>query len=412
MTPRSVGLPILSAILSGCAPHEAPIIPLSPGSTPTASATRTPDPPLPPDDPRDTLTWASATRSPRPSGASGIEKALSDLCARADGGLETVARRIAQRTLDDRPALDPGQLTTELRAAGSPYVWPRSWSFVGPHLDEGDATERARRFLESFGDGGKRVCGAAEVISDKRQALALVAVDALAELDPVPTQARTGQWLGIRAEMLTHADRAKVVVLGPTGAPHDVPTDLTQGTVRARFAPNFPGTWLVQVVGVVSTGPRPVLEALVHADVDPPLAYQSSHAPGEETVREEDDPIEPIFRMVNAARASEGLRALARDARLDKVAHEHAEAMQKARSLGHDVGHGMVKERVEAEGLSPRVVGENVARAETPERAHRAIWASPSHRGNLLEPRYDSLGVGVAHGPDGLWVCEVFADFR
>jgi uncharacterized protein YkwD len=369
-------------------------------------------PPPTPEDPRDALAWASETRSPRPSGASGLEAQLSQLCASADGGLETVARRIAERTLADRPVLDPGQLNTELRAAGSPYVWPRSWSLAGARIEPADAEERVRRFLASFGDGGKRVCGVAQVISDKRQALALVAVDALAELRPIPTRSHAGKWLTIEADVLSAVDRAKVVVLGPRGAPRELPTSLSGKTVRARFAANEPGSWLLQVVASVDTGPRPVLEAWVHADVEPPLAYQMSHAPGEQGVATDAEPVDAITRMVNSARASEGLSVLARDARLDQVAHDHAEAMLRARSLGHDVGNGTVKDRVEARGLAPRVVGENVARAETAARAHRAIWSSPSHRGNLLEARYDSLGVGAVRGPDGLWVCEVFADFR
>jgi uncharacterized protein YkwD len=398
------------AVAASCTRHE----PNAPLNAPARkkSAPPTLEPPPQPEDPRDALVWAADTRSPRPSGASGLEARLSGFCAEADGGLEVVARRIAERTLADRPVLDPGQLNTELRAAGSPYVWPRSWSLSGAHIEPLDAEERVKRFLASFGDGGKRVCGVAEVISDKRQAVALVAVDALAELRPIPTRSHAGKWLTIEADILAPVDRAKVVVLGPRGAPRELPTSLSGKTVRARFAPNEPGSWLLQVVAAVSTGPRPVLEAFVHADVEPPIAYQMTRAPGEDGVSSDADPVDAVMRMVNAARASEGLGRLKRDSRLDRVAREHAEAMQKTRSLGHDVGGGMVKDRVEALGLSPRVVGENVARAETPERAHRAIWASPSHRGNLLEPRYDSLGVGAVRGPDGLWVCEVFADFR
>jgi uncharacterized protein YkwD len=402
---------IAFAHLASCNPPGAAPTAKHP-SAPTTSSAPPAEPPPTLEDPRDALTWAPETRSPRPSGASGIEARLAGLCSEADGGLETVARRIAERTLADRPVLDPGQLNTELRAAGSPYVWPRSWMLSGAQIDPADAEERVKRFLASFGDGGKRVCGAAEVISDKKRAVALVAVDALAELRPLPSKSHAGKWLAVEAQALGPVDRAKVVVLGPRGAPHELPTSTSGGIVRARFAPNAPGTWLVQVVAVVSTGPRPVLEALVHADVEPPITYQARRAPGEESVPPDGDPVEAIARMINNARASEGVSKLTRDARLDKVALEHAEAMLKARSLGHDVGDGMVKDRVEAIGLSPRVIGENVARAETPERAHRAIWASPSHRGNLLEPRYDSMGVGAVRGPDGLWVCEVFADFR
>jgi uncharacterized protein YkwD len=57
-------------------------------------------------------------------------------------------------------------------------------------------------------------------------------------------------------------------------------------------------------------------------------------------------------------------------------------------------------------------MGENVAHALTLERAHRVLWASPSHRGNLLDRRFRDLGVGVARDSDGsVWVCQLFGGF-
>jgi uncharacterized protein YkwD len=42
--------------------------------------------------------------------------------------------------------------------------------------------------------------------------------------------------------------------------------------------------------------------------------------------------------------------------------------------------------------------------------AHRALWSSPSHRDNLLQTRFDRLGIGVRSDPDGsVWVTELFA---
>ncbi|HEY3493779.1 MAG TPA: CAP domain-containing protein, partial [Polyangiaceae bacterium] len=61
-------------------------------------------------------------------------------------------------------------------------------------------------------------------------------------------------------------------------------------------------------------------------------------------------------------------------------------------------------------GLTPTLLGENVAHARNALLAHRALWASPSHRANLLEPNYDSVGIGVAEDADGsVWVSELFA---
>ena len=257
-----------------------------------------------------------------------------------------------------------------------------------------------------------RACGAAHVKSPDHESVTLVAVDALADLERLPISARPGQWLDVTANMLVATRDAKVVVLGPRGAPRAIPTSLDGGIVRARFAPNSPGTWLVQVLADVDKGPRPVLEAYVHAGTSPPSAFASSRAPGEDAGEGANEPGAALLAMINAARHREGLGALVRSDELDRVALVHSEAMRDARSLGHDVGKGTVKLRLESAGLEPRAFGENVARAANAARAHRAIWASPSHRGNLLEQRYDSVGIAAVAGPDGIWVTEVFADMR
>ncbi len=60
--------------------------------------------------------------------------------------------------------------------------------------------------------------------------------------------------------------------------------------------------------------------------------------------------------------------------------------------------------------MSAHVAGENVATASTLENAHRALWASPSHRGNLLHEAFTRVGVAVVRAADGaVWVTEMFA---
>ena len=80
-------------------------------------------------------------------------------------------------------------------------------------------------------------------------------------------------------------------------------------------------------------------------------------------------------------------------------------------ALAHDTGLGTPAERAARAGIDARVLGENVAHALDAERAHRTLWASPSHRKNLLDPRFDALGLGVAVDSDdgSLWVSEIFA---
>jgi len=165
------------------------------------------------------------------------------------------------------------------------------------------------------------------------------------------------------------------------------------------------------VMATVSTGPRPVLEAMLFAGATPPAQFVRAPAPGEDAGKGAKTDAEAMLKMVNAARASEGLPAVVRDTDLDKLAQQHSEAMKKVRMVGHDVGDGDPRARVDASGLRLRIVGENAASATTLEGAHRALWASPSHRENLLLNQFTRVGIAVVHGDDGsVWVTQLFAN--
>jgi hypothetical protein len=205
---------------------------------------------------------------------------------------------------------------------------------------------------------------------------------------------------------------AKVVVLGPGGAPRTVPATLDGNVVRARFAVDRPGELTVQVLAELAGGPRPVLEATVFGDVDPATPRGDERAPGESAdagwadARDDDR----LARMVLAARADAGVPPLVRDAHLDAIAHAHAVRMAERKQLAHDVGDGTPMERVHAAGLDPRLAGENVALAATPALAHRELWNSPSHRANTINREFDHVGIGVQRDAQGnLWVAELFA---
>ena len=67
-------------------------------------------------------------------------------------------------------------------------------------------------------------------------------------------------------------------------------------------------------------------------------------------------------------------------------------------------------ERLRVAGMDARYVGENVAHASTVSLAHRSLWASPSHRANLLRREFDRLGVAVVRDERGdAWVVEMLA---
>jgi uncharacterized protein YkwD len=334
---------------------------------------------------------------------------LSAACGESDRALLSVAAHLAEQQTEAATELDIDAISYALRAAGVPYVWPRAWLFNGGEGEGDVAKARMQRWLAGFSDGGARRCGVSVLHKPgSRIVVAAVAVDVLADLQALPTRVRVGQWLDVRALLRVPASDAKLVILGPRGAPHPVPTSFSDGQVRARFNADTPGAWLVQLLAAVDGGPRPLLEALVFAGTEPPSELSVPKAPGEDAAQSSKDPSAALYAMVNAARQGERLPPLTRDSQLEELARAHAEAMRRARKTAHDAGDGDLNQRLEQQGLQ-LAAGENVAHAASATLAQRLLWASPSHRENLLFPGFDLVGIGVAPDPDGtLWVCQVF----
>jgi hypothetical protein len=258
---------------------------------------------------------------------------------------------------------------------------------------------------------------------------AAVVVDVVADLSALPTRVRLGQWMKLKAQVDAvpeafgdvdeGASAAQVVLLGPRGLPRSALTRRSGRDVESTFNLDQPGLWRVQVVAGRVGAPRPVLESWVFVDETPSLELALRKAPGEQISGVGTDHRRVLLDMLNAARLSEGLPPLRRDPDLDRLAQAHAEAMRAARRTAHDVGGGSPAQRLAQAGLRAARVGENVAHATSLALAHRALWDSPSHRGNVLFGGYQSVGLGVAgldrgkpvaSGDSDLWVCQLFVD--
>ena len=356
--------------------------------------------------------WESSTWSPRVTEVPESLVWLQSRCGKPDSALQSVAQRLARDTgFGTRPD-DLDRLAFALRASGSPYVWPRAWRMPLNHdFTEEEVVSHFDNWMRSFDDGGERRCGLARIRTQSGVTYAAVASDVVADLvEPLPTRARTGQWLSLRVKLLQEATEAKVVVEGTRNEPAFIPASVIDGEVLARFPVMGPGPWLVQVLATMNTGPRPVIDAELVADEMPPKTLRSQRAPGESASSQGQDLAESLLAMLNAARAEVGRKPLVQDARLNRVATEHAMAMLAAGRVGHDVGDGSPRSRMENAGIFAALAGENVAHAADTVRTHRALWASPSHRSNILHRGFRNVGLGVVRGPDDtVWTCELFA---
>jgi uncharacterized protein YkwD len=120
------------------------------------------------------------------------------------------------------------------------------------------------------------------------------------------------------------------------------------------------------------------------------------------------DPFErEVVAKINGLRAEQGLRALRSSRKLARVASRHSRDQLRHDRLSHDSGSG-TPFRVRMARLARKaLVGETVAWLPDGmnDRADRLVtmWMqSPSHRAQLMRPRFRKLGVGRWYGAMGI----------
>lgn len=109
---------------------------------------------------------------------------------------------------------------------------------------------------------------------------------------------------------------------------------------------------------------------------------------------------EEIVRMVNASRATTNLPALITDPALDRAAALKAADMLQRQYFEHASPEGkMPWEWINTRTYRFQAMGENLAMDfATGESAHLALMRSNTHRKNILDARYQHVGIGVATG--------------
>ncbi|SDI19029.1 Cysteine-rich secretory protein family protein [Actinokineospora alba] len=109
-----------------------------------------------------------------------------------------------------------------------------------------------------------------------------------------------------------------------------------------------------------------------------------------------------MLTLVNRERAAAGCPALRWDDRLGVAARAHSVDMAARNYFSHTSLDGRSSaDRMRAQGY-PKPGGENIgAGYRTPEAAMKGWMNSSGHRANVLDCRYQALGVGVGKG--GKW---------
>jgi hypothetical protein len=107
-----------------------------------------------------------------------------------------------------------------------------------------------------------------------------------------------------------------------------------------------------------------------------------------------------IVSLTNEARKAQGLNALKVDSRLTHAAQAKAEDMLAKQYFAHTSPSGTTPwVWIRQAGYAYSVSGENLAVHYTTAEGTFAGWlASPSHRANIVSPKFTEIGVGIAEG--------------
>ena len=104
----------------------------------------------------------------------------------------------------------------------------------------------------------------------------------------------------------------------------------------------------------------------------------------------------------NAARAAEGLPALSLDPQLVGVARRHSQEMADSGTIFHNPG---LAGEVAGRWL---LLGENVGMGGSCDDVQDALMKSPAHRKNILEPRFNAVGMGTVVQGGAIYLTQVF----
>lgn len=119
-----------------------------------------------------------------------------------------------------------------------------------------------------------------------------------------------------------------------------------------------------------------------------------------------------LLDLANRARKQGDLTPFRADEGLTRAARQHATVMAERGELSHQFsGEPELAQRL-AENCSLYLVeaAENVASAQSADRAHDGLMHSVHHRENLLHPSYNVIGVGVVNRGGMLYIVQDFGN--
>lgn len=254
-------------------------------------------------------------------------------------------------------------------------------------------------------------CGIGATGADPGAKMALVCVQRLVELDPVPSTPAPGAPLVVSGILKVQGGSPVQAFVGrPDGSVVELPSARTDGGSRFSFRLSLGGPGRYDLELLVDAGRGPETAVLIPLFVGVAADRLATSAPDGAEAEADRPPETALLAFSNRARSAAGIQPLVRDGRLDALAARHSAEMVARGFFGHvSPTEGSLADRLGRASLSLAKSAENIARSGSVLRIHRNLLASPSHRINLLDPEFTHVGIGVAQDGDGWVATQIFA---
>lgn len=103
-----------------------------------------------------------------------------------------------------------------------------------------------------------------------------------------------------------------------------------------------------------------------------------------------------MLKLINEERERRGMRKLQADDKLTLLARQHSLEMFRENYFSHNSPkNGSFENRLQKGGVEFFVAGENLALAPDVYISHEGLMESPSHRENILNPKFNKIGIGI-----------------
>jgi len=195
------------------------------------------------------------------------------------------------------------------------------------------------------------------------------------------------------------------IITKPDGTVEEIPltTTTSENTIPAntsftfKYTPETTGTYIVEINKTDGTAS---LNHPVYIGTKIPLLpdFFDTYKYEEPETMSLTEMRNNLLNLINQERAFYGLQAVELDSELNNLAQLHSEDMSKNNYQSHInlIGESPEDRRIKLNIKTP--IMENIAVNDAIISAHQGLMRSGSHRGNILNPNHDKVGLGIAIG--------------